>query len=352
MNSLVIIANFPFNKSGGVGTYVLGRTQELLMNSTVTVLGRGDSCVCDGINYVSLGPVSNNVKSFFNNWFNLMKIVKRGQWNHIEIHNIPMALPIILCSFNYHYFFHGPADAEAKVEGKSRFKIFIARALDRFTLNRASRVSVVSLYFYNYLLKRYSTLENRLSIIEPKFILSKHQKDEKLISSMIKPDRTNVVIVRRLVERTGVYNFLKFFLDIDHPNKNDFHFHICGLGPQLNLIKNLQSENPHLLTVYGRVTEIKKQSLYAGCNFNLVPSVALEGFGLVLVEGALQGCPSVVSNIGAMPDIIKSFKYFGSTYDQSVEGFYESAKVVCGFSQKNRRELKEFAKRKYLIDKS
>ena len=32
----------------------------------------------------------------------------------IEIHNIPMALPLILIGVKYNYFFHGPADEESK----------------------------------------------------------------------------------------------------------------------------------------------------------------------------------------------------------------------------------------------
>jgi len=54
----------------------------------------------------------------------------------------------------------------------------------------------------------------------------------------------------------------------------------------------------------GRVTDGELRALYEGALCLLFPS-RTEGFGLPPVEGALLGCPSVVSPAGAIPEVCR-----------------------------------------------
>ena len=53
-----------------------------------------------------------------------------------------------------------------KVEGNGPLKVFIAKILDHITLTRAFKVSVVSNYFKNYLINRFSNKIESPEIVE------------------------------------------------------------------------------------------------------------------------------------------------------------------------------------------
>ena len=44
--------------------------------------------------------------------------------------------------------------------------------------------------------------------------------------------------------------------------------------------------------------------VYRAADLNIVPTVALEGFGLTVVEALAAGTPSIVTPIGGLPEII------------------------------------------------
>ena len=55
----------------------------------------------------------------------------------------------------------------------------------------------------------------------------------------------------------------------------------------------------------GRISDDELVNLYQAADVNVVPSVALEGFGLIVLEAAACGTPSVVTRVGGLPEAIR-----------------------------------------------
>jgi glycosyltransferase involved in cell wall biosynthesis len=79
---------------------------------------------------------------------------------------------------------------------------------------------------------------------------------------------------------------------------------VVGPGPDLGRLVQLAAQPPAGLriNIHGRVTEATKQRLYAGADALLFLSrterTEYEGLGLVVLEAAAHGCPSVVVDSG------------------------------------------------------
>lgn len=57
----------------------------------------------------------------------------------------------------------------------------------------------------------------------------------------------------------------------------------------------------------GRISDQELVQLYARALFTVVPSVALEGFGLIALESLASGRAPVVTNCGGLPDSVRGF---------------------------------------------
>jgi glycosyltransferase involved in cell wall biosynthesis len=58
------------------------------------------------------------------------------------------------------------------------------------------------------------------------------------------------------------------------------------------------------VTLLGRVSDEELVALYQAANVNVVPSASFEGFGLVVLEAAGCGTPSIVTRVGGLPEAV------------------------------------------------
>ena len=61
--------------------------------------------------------------------------------------------------------------------------------------------------------------------------------------------------------------------------------------------------------------EEEKIELFKKADYNIVPTLKLEGFGLVIIEAGICGCMSIVSNVGGMPEVIGYLSNQGIVYN-------------------------------------
>ena len=47
----------------------------------------------------------------------------------------------------------------------------------------------------------------------------------------------------------------------------------------------------------------------------MVPTLGYEGFGLVVVEAGFMGCPSMVTDVGALPEVIETLNDYGTVVE-------------------------------------
>ncbi len=60
----------------------------------------------------------------------------------------------------------------------------------------------------------------------------------------------------------------------------------------------------HAVRFQGFIPDETLPAAYAAADLNVLPSIALEGFGLTAVEALAAGTPSIVTPIGGMPEIV------------------------------------------------
>jgi glycosyltransferase involved in cell wall biosynthesis len=80
---------------------------------------------------------------------------------------------------------------------------------------------------------------------------------------------------------------------------------IAGSGPERERLEEMANALPGLrFRFLGRIADEDVPYFYAACDLFALPS-RMEGFGLVYVEAAFHGVPSIGSNVGGIPDAIE-----------------------------------------------
>jgi glycosyltransferase involved in cell wall biosynthesis len=103
----------------------------------------------------------------------------------------------------------------------------------------------------------------------------------------------------------GLENLLDAFAQIA-PHHPEACLVIAGKGP---LAKDLQAQAATLglgsqIRFAGFISDDDLPSAYAAADFSIVPSDALEGFGLITLESLACGTPVLVTPIGGLPEAV------------------------------------------------
>lgn len=117
-----------------------------------------------------------------------------------------------------------------------------------------------------------------------------------------------VIFLNRIVPMKGISDVLRAFSKI-HQKYDSAELWIVGSGDE-QYIKSLQEEAESLhvgknITWWGKVEENKKYELLGKADILLHASVR-EGWGLVVLEAAAMGTPSVVYDVPGLKDVVKN----------------------------------------------
>ena len=362
MKIAIISSTFPTEKPGGVPTYVDGRATFLSRRLEVRVyaLGQGEtSDPSSPYKMIRLGSSSSFRKSFPLRWWRLMQELRRWRPDVVEIHNIPVGLPVFaLYPFlgvnRPTYFFHGPARLEAKIEGASRVGYMLRFFVERFCLHRSRAIYCVSKAFRKVLLEEHPFLSRRSMKVMIRYPRIKLPRElNRSASRTINEQRFSFVCVRRLVERTGTAQLVDAFLSAIASNKlpSDALLRIVGDGPQRSLLEEKVRDSGYSKSVeiLGRVSQEERDRLFSTSTFNVVPTVGLEGFGLVIAEAAFWGCPSIVTDVNALPEVISKLDAIGVVCPPTKEGIETSLIDATPLNKDQRKHLAMLAQRKFGI---
>ncbi|MGB6382032.1 MAG: glycosyltransferase family 4 protein, partial [Syntrophobacteria bacterium] len=114
----------------------------------------------------------------------------------------------------------------------------------------------------------------------------------------------NVLYLGQVVPHKGVSLLAKAFKAI---SRNDVRLHIAGdgdySGPLHDELKNISN-----VTFHGHVSGEAKESLLAGSDVCVLPSICYETAGLVILEAYSYGLPVIGSRIGAIPEMVAENK--------------------------------------------
>ena len=208
------------------------------------------------------------------------------------------------------FHFHGPwADENVSAGDTSRLKFALRHALERRTLRKADAIVVLSGAFRRMLVERYGIPPWDLHVIAPGVALGTFSPgDRGEARTRLGLDSTAFVVVctRRLVPRMGIGVLLDAWAELDGLVPDGSTMLIVGEGPLRDDIAQ-RAQAPGLadrVRVLGRVSDDALVDVYRAADIAAVPSVAFEGFGLVVLEAAACGTPSLVSEAGGLPEAV------------------------------------------------
>lgn len=207
--------------------------------------------------------------------------------------------------------FHGPWALESQAEGAGAFSVAVKRGIERTVYRAAARVIVLSSAFGDIVTNEYGISAGKVRVIPGGVDLerfgpraSRAQARERL---GLPGDRPTVVTVRRLVHAKGVDNLVKAAALVRERVPNLF-VAIAGAGPLAGALQASIDEMDLSGTVrmLGRVVEEDLPLLYRAADLLIVPTVVLEGFGLVVLEALAAGTPALVTPVGGLPEVVRS----------------------------------------------
>ena len=124
------------------------------------------------------------------------------------------------------------------------------------------------------------------------------------------PETDKVVLsFGRLVRRKGVHRLIAVWKELT-ARCPEAHLVVAGTGPALSSLKRAARRAGERVTFVGRVAEVDAPACYAACNVFALPVVdrwfglEIEGLGVVLLEAAACGKPSVTGRSGGTPEAV------------------------------------------------
>lgn len=118
-------------------------------------------------------------------------------------------------------------------------------------------------------------------------------------------DRTLLLSVRRLAPRMGLDNLIKAMPAII-AQRPDSLLLIGGKGPEREHLERLIAENglQNHVRLLGFIADEELAGYYQAADLFVLPTLALEGFGLVTTEALACGTPVIGTPVGATPEIL------------------------------------------------
>ncbi|MFC9994999.1 glycosyltransferase family 4 protein [Nocardia sp. NPDC127526] len=193
--------------------------------------------------------------------------------------------------------FHGPWAAESRMAGESARTVRAKYLIERLRYARADRFVVLSDHFRRLLIDDYRIPERKVRIIPPGVDLDRFATAEPTVSS------GTVLCVRRLERRMGIDVLIGAWPRVRaaHP---DARLVIVGTGTAETELRTLAAGDESI-TFTGPVSDVRLTRLYAAADLTVVPSLALEGFGLIALESLAAGRPPIVADCGGLPDSVR-----------------------------------------------
>jgi len=259
----------------------------------------------------SFAPIQS---SLLTRYFELRKAVKKQLKNHdlivshFALYTFPLLSDIKDNPIVTH--FQGPWALECKEESKSSISNLLRRKLEYICYQKSRHFIVLSDSFKQILHREYEVPLEKIHVIPPgvdfnKFNVSLSKLEARLHLGW-NPERPTMLVVRRLARRMGLENLITAMKEVTR-QQPDALLLIAGKGELATAlaaqIRELGLHNN--VKLLGFVADADLPIAYCAADFSIVPTVALEGFGLIVTESLAAGTPVLGTPIGGIPEILR-----------------------------------------------
>lgn len=206
--------------------------------------------------------------------------------------------------------FQGPWALESKLEGDSWIKVNAKKRIETAVYRRATRCIVLSQAFATLLHQTYGVPENIIRIIPGAVHAARFDIPDSAADARERlqwpADRPIVLTVRRLVRRMGLENLIDAAIEIRRRHPNVLIL-VAGKGPlhaelEARIRRHKLDETVRLL---GYLPDNLLPLAYRAAGLTVVPTVGLEGFGLIVAESLAAGTPALVTPVSSLPEVVR-----------------------------------------------
>lgn len=251
--------------------------------------------------------------------------------SHFALYSLPLLDYFAKKSLVTH--FHGPWALESDVEVQNSLKIWFKKRIEKAVYSSSSQLIVLSKTFRDILHQEYDVPLEKINIVPggvdiDHFNTSVSSKEAREKLSW-EQNRPTIFCIRRLAKRMGLENLVTAIAEVKKQYP-DVMLYIGGKGALAETLEQLikakgLSENIKLL---GFVADEDLPLCYRAANFSVVPTIALEGFGLIVLESLAAGTPVLGTPIGGIPEILRPFSddlvFSGYEPEQLAQGIIEA----------------------------
>ncbi len=293
--------------AGGVDRYFNALNTTLVRQGVCTMAyGFGDDAEAS-----CLGPVN---KPLMHRWKAVRRAVVPQRGKMLATHFALYALPAVLGRrWDSHVVhFHGPWASESKREGGKLHSVLFKRLLEKTVYRSADRFIVLSKAFRDQLCQGYGVPESRVHIVPGGVEVDKfHPVDVvEARQRLLWPQKQKIIVcVRRLARRMGLETLIEAFRQatVDQP---DVKLMIGGQGPLREELEQqvLNAGLSKQVQFLGFIPDSALPAVYSAADLSIVPSAALEGFGLISLESLACGTPVLVTPVGGLPDTVRGLE--------------------------------------------
>ncbi|MDP9096388.1 MAG: glycosyltransferase family 4 protein, partial [Pseudomonadota bacterium] len=229
--------------------------------------------------------------------------------SHFALYAVPVldrlrALPLVT-------HFHGPWALESGAEGASRSAVLAKMGVEQLVYRRSDRIIAMSEAFRQILLRRYRLPEHKVDMVPNgvdtaafDLLLSRDAARERL---GWEPGRSTVFTVRRLVRRMGLDRLITAWAEMRAQGHGlDAILHIAGKGPERVVLERQVTEMglSACIRFDGLISDEALRLSYRAADLTVIPTAALEGFGLIAAESLAAGTPVLTTPVGGLPEVV------------------------------------------------
>lgn len=227
--------------------------------------------------------------------------------SHFALNTLPILDKISGVPLVFH--FHGPWALESQAEQSRAGATWAKKQIELISYRSANRFIVLSKAFQNILHQEYGVALDRIHVVPGGVDIDHFSPTCSQLEARKKLDwkeeRTILLSVRRLAKRMGLENLLVAISLIrqQHP---DILLYIAGKGYLQAEIEALIQElnlSDHV-KLLGFLPDSQLPIAYRAADFSVVPSISLEGFGLIIIESLACGTPTLATAVGGIPEIL------------------------------------------------
>jgi glycosyltransferase involved in cell wall biosynthesis len=194
---------------------------------------------------------------------------------------------------------------------RRRLSVRARRWIERTVIRRCHHVIVLSEFMKQQVMATHGIVSKDITVVpgaaDPATFYPAHDRNEIRRELKLPESRTVLFTVRNLVPRMGLENLLEAMTMLGEEQRNLLLL-IGGEGqlrPRLEeLIRSRGLQDS--VQLLGFVPEDQLAKYYQASDLVVLPTLQLEGFGLVTVEALACGTPVVGTPVGAIPEVLST----------------------------------------------